>query len=56
MRQDVTGAEAAEIATTEPFPPTILRHPVTRAVGNVKIRGPNYLPLSSHDKRNQSGG
>ncbi len=44
MRQDVTGAEAAEIAT-EPFPPTILRHPVTRAVGNVKIRGPLLAPL-----------
>lgn len=57
MRQDVTGAEAAEIASDGAVSADDFTwHPVTRAVGNVKNQGPELLALSAHDKRNQSGG
>ncbi|MFO5599506.1 SOS response-associated peptidase family protein, partial [Klebsiella pneumoniae] len=48
MRQDVTGAEAAEIASIGAVPADDFTwHPVTRAVGNVKNQGPELLaPLS----------
>ena len=48
MRQDVTGAEAAEIASIVAVPADDFTwHPVTRAVGNVKNQGPELLaPLS----------
>ncbi len=48
MRQDVTGAEAAEIASDGAVSADDFTwHPVTRAVGNVKNQGPELLaPLS----------
>ena len=48
MRQDVTGAEAAEIARDGAVSADDFTwHPVTRAVGNVKNQGPELLaPLS----------
>ena len=48
MRQDVTGAEAAEIASDGAVSADYFAwHPVTRAVGNVKNQGPELLaPLS----------
>lgn len=44
MRQDVTGAKAVEIAgdgavSADHF----IRHPVSRAVGNVKNHGPEFI-------------
>ncbi len=48
MRQDVTGAEAAEIASDGAVSADDFTwQPVTRAVGNVKNQGPELLaPLS----------
>ena len=48
MRQDVTGAEAAEIASDGAVSADDFTwHPVTLAVGNVKNQGPELLaPLS----------
>ncbi len=43
MRQDLTGAETAEIAGSEASPPTISRHAVSRAVGNVNNQGPALI-------------